>query len=378
MQRISPGIAILVSLSWLAGAASAAPATGVEADREEAKFDKSFPRVPVADAYLKTIVDRLLAAAQRPSSIEIRVRAVRADWPFVFALDNGATYVSTGLIARVANDSQLAALLAPEIAGTIAPNTELEGALEAKNRRQVGAKLLAVIATAGIAAFPITSAENKAYDAHREAVTLDNDKTALRWARDAGFDVQQAPLAAQRLRELLVQEQLSGTNRLANAASLDIRAAQLTRAVNELPVDLNTKAPAPDPAEPLHSLAHKLSIDLVRFDFERNQREGIAPLLDRIERDYGASADSACLRARYLRELPASSQVGKDVIAAHEACVAAPGAPPDSVKELAFLQRDNGDAAGAVRTFEKYLSLAPQAVDAPIIRGYIEELRAKP
>jgi hypothetical protein len=354
MKRIWPGIAFLAAiLGFAVSAPAATPVTGVEADREEASFNKTFTRAPVADAYLKSIVDRITAAAQRPSTVEIRAIAVRGDWPFVFGLGNGATYVSTGLIARLANDSQVAALLAPEIASTLAPNTQLEADFNQKNRRQAGAKILAVMAPAGIAAFPITSAENKAYDALQEAIVLDNDKTALRWVRDAGFDISQAPLAANRLREVLAEERLSGTNRLANAKGLEHRAAQLNKAMMELPVDLNTRAPAPDPAEPLKSLAHKLSIDLVRFDFERNQREGIAPLLDRIEREYGASADTACLRARYLRELPASSQVTKEVIAAHETCVAAPGAPPDNLKELAILQRDNRDAAAPARSVEK-------------------------
>jgi len=43
------------------------------------------------------------------------MRALRAPDPFIFCLDNGAAYVSTGLLARLQNDSQLAMLLAPEL-----------------------------------------------------------------------------------------------------------------------------------------------------------------------------------------------------------------------------------------------------------------------
>ncbi|HET9473016.1 MAG TPA: M48 family metalloprotease [Steroidobacteraceae bacterium] len=362
--------------AFLSAPAPAEPTTGAQADREEASFNKSFKPAPVADEYLKSIVERLTTAAQRPEATPIRVRAVRADWPFVFALDNGATYVSTGLLARLENDSQVASLIAPEIASVVAPNTERQANFDEKQRRHLGPKLLAVIATAGIAAFPITSSENKAYSALQDAIILDNDKTGLGWARAAGFDVSQAPFAAQRLRELLAAENLSGSNRLANSSGLDARAAQLTKALQELPVDLNTRPPSPDPAEPLQSLAKRLSIDLVYYDFEHSHREGIVPLLDRIDRQFGQSADSACLRARYLRESPTSSQVTQQVIDAYETCVAAPGASEDNLKQLAFLYRDKGDAAAATKAFEKYLKLAPQAVDAPIIKMYIEELRA--
>lgn len=362
----------------LSGPAPAAPTTGIEADREEASFNKTFKPAPVADEYLRSIVERLTTAAQRPAATQIRVRAVRADWPFVFALGNGATYVSTGLIARLANDSQLASLLAPEIASVLAPNNEIQSSFDEKQRRHLAPKLLAVIATAGIATFPITSSENKAHTALQDAIILDNDQTGLGWARAASFDVSQAPLAAHRLRELLAEEKMSGSNRLANATGLEARAAQLTKALQQLPVDLNTRPPAPDPVEPLHSLAKRLSIDLVHFDFENSQREGIIPLLDRIDRQFGPSADSACLRARYLREMPASSQVTQQTIDAYETCVAAPGAPAEHLKQLAFLYRDKGDVAAALRSFEKYLKAAPSAVDAPIIKMYIEELRATP
>jgi regulator of sirC expression with transglutaminase-like and TPR domain len=56
--------------------------------------------------------------------------------------------------------------------------------------------------------------------------------------------------------------------------------------------------------------------------------------------------------------------------------VAAPGAAADNLKQLGFLYRDKGDNAAALRSFEKYLAAAPTAIDAPIIKMYIEELRA--
>jgi hypothetical protein len=376
LERIQTRIWCLVALVSVAVVARSAPVGGVEADRQEAAYEKEYPRATAADAYLNSIVERLVAAAQKPGATQIRIRAVRSEMPFVFALGNGATYVSTGLIARVSNDSQLAALIAPEIAGVIAPNTVLEGSLEEKNRKLLGAKLLAIVATAGVAAFPMASSEAKQADAHYTAVILDNDKTALGWARQAGFDIAQAPLATQRLKELLAAESLTGANRLSNASGLDNRGTQLTHALQAL-ADPAAKAPTADAAEPLKTLSRKFSIDLVRLDFEHSRREGILPVLDRIDREHGVSSDTACLRARYHRELGTSSEITQQVIDAYQACVNSPGAPVENYKELGYLYRDKGDAAGAARAFEKYLSLAPNAVDAPIIRTFIEELRAK-
>ena len=47
-------------------------------------------------------------------------------------------------------------------------------------------------------------------------------------------------------------------------------------------------------------------------------------------------------------------------------------------RELALLYRDAGNAPAAIRAFEDYLKRAPSAADAPIIKLYIEELRAQP
>ena len=376
MERVRTWSWSLVMLAGAAGMAHSAPVSGIDADRQEASYEKEYSRATVADAYLNSIVERLVAAAQKPGATPIRIRAVRSETPFVFALGNGATYVSTGLIARVANDSQLASLIAPEIAGVIAPNTTLEGSLDEKNRKLLGAKLLAIVATAGVAAFPMASSEAKQYSAHSTAVILDNDTTALRWARAAGFDIAQAPLATQRLKELLAGESFSGSNRLSNSADLNERGTQLGNALQAL-ADPAAKAPTPDAAEPLRSLSRKLSVDLVHLDFDHSRREGILPVLDRIDREQGASADTACLRARYFRELSTSAEITQQVIDAYQSCVAAPGAPVENHRELGYLYRDKGDNAAAARAFEKYLALAPGAVDAPIIRSYIEELRAK-
>jgi beta-barrel assembly-enhancing protease len=370
---------------WLVGffalsasVASAAPATGVAAEREEVRIEKTFSRAPFADDYLTGIARRITTAAGQTFAVEVDARAVRSDAPFVFALGNGTTYISTGLIARVANESQLAVLLAPELASVLAPNTELEATHDKKNKRNAGIKMLAVIATAGIAAFPIVSAENKAYSAQYTEVVLDNDKTALRWARAAGFDIRQAPLVTQRLKDLLAAEHVSGASRLANAAGLETRGTQLAAAVSALEAEPSSNAVAADSPEPLRQLSRRLAIDLVVLDFERNDRAGIVPLLERIDREYGPAADTACLRARFLRQQPTSAQIPRETILAYEACVAAPDAAAANHRELAFLYRESGDAAAARKSFEKYLELAPQAVDAPIIKMYIEELRAKP
>lgn len=373
--RVRAGIFFCVMAFSIATPGFAAPVMGVDADREETRINHEFRRAEFADAYLSGIVERILAAAPvRPAS-PVRIRALRDPDPFVFCLGNGAAYVSTGLLARLENDSQLATLLGPELSAALAPNTAIEDAYLEKNRRAAGPKLLAVIATAGIAAFPLMSSENKAYSEHVTTVIFENDKVALDWVRRAGFDITQGEAAAQRLAQILDKEGSVGLGRLANATGLAGRRTQLARAAGALLADASITT-RPDAAEPMRAMSRRLALELAA-DLGSGHAATFTAMLDRIELEYGVSGETSCLRARFIRQLPASTQVADQVIAAYRACTAAPDAPAEYFRELAFLYRDQGDTAAALRDFELYLAHAPGAVDAPIVKGYIEELRAK-
>jgi beta-barrel assembly-enhancing protease len=376
MVRIWAG---MMSLAVLACVAGPAVATGgsVESDREETRINKEFEHAAFADAYLASITERILAAAPNRPAQAVRMRALRDPDPFIFCLDNGAAYVSTGLLARLQNDSQLAMLLGPELSSVFAPNTSLQQEYDAKVRRQAGPKILAVIATAGLAVFPMMNSEGKAYDAHIEAVVLENDKVGLDWARRAGFDPTQASAAAQRLAAVLEKEGQVGPGRLASPVSLERRRDQLARAVEALPADAAIKT-IPDTVDPLRAISHRLSLDLARDLVGDNRAVTFTSIIDRIDLEYGVSGDSACLRARFLRQQSVTAQVPQEVFAAYLTCTAQPDAPVSNYRELGLLYRDSENAPAAIRAFEDYLQRAPRAADAPIIKLYIEELRAKP
>ena len=373
--RIGAGIRLVVSSWCLVAAALAAPVTGVDADREEARINREFKRAEYADAYLAAIAERVVAAAPARPASPVRIRAVQDPDPFIFCLGNGAAYVSTGLLARLQNDSQLATLLAPELSAALAPDSTLEDEYAARNRRSAGPKILAVIATAGLAVFPMMKSENKAYSEHVDTVIFENDKIGLDWARRAGFDVTQGAAAPQRLAQVLEAEGSSGFGRLANDTGLKNRGAQLARAAGALPADA-TIATHPAAPDPLRSLSRRISFELAS-DLGPTKASTFTAMLDRIEREYGVSGESACMRARFMRQQPASAQIADQVIEAYRACTAAPDAPAEYFRELAFLHRDRGDSAAALKDFELYLARDPHAVDAPIVKGYIEELRAK-
>jgi Zn-dependent protease with chaperone function len=115
-----------LALAFVAGLAHAAVPQGIDAEREEARLTREYPRLFVADAYLTSILGRIVTAAPDSMVSGVRIRALRDNAPYVFCLGNGAIYVSTGLLARLENDSQVAGIIAPEVASAFAPNGKLQ------------------------------------------------------------------------------------------------------------------------------------------------------------------------------------------------------------------------------------------------------------
>jgi hypothetical protein len=205
---------------------------------------------------------------------------------------------------------------------------------------------------------------------------VENDRTAAIWLRRAGFDVSQMPLGPQRLREQLVAENQFGTGRLAEAESLARRADQMQRALAALPAEETPSARVPDEPQTIRKIAHLLSLQIVLEYLDGARSDSAGPLIDRIEREYGPNAQVYCLRAQYLRKSSTGTAATTPVIDAFRKCVASPDAPAMYFRELGYLYRSAGDTAAAVGAFEEYLKQAPTAVDAPIVRLQIEELRA--
>lgn len=78
------------------------------------------------NAYLQRIGETLLPRDQHLEHVLWKFRALRDPVPNAFALPNGSIYVNTGLIALLENESQLAAMLAHEITHVLKRHTYLQ------------------------------------------------------------------------------------------------------------------------------------------------------------------------------------------------------------------------------------------------------------
>jgi hypothetical protein len=342
-------------------------------ERLEASYNSGadFVRDPALDRYLSLVVRRLQDTNPDIGPASIRIHALNSPLPYAFALGNGACYVSTGLIARLDNESQLAAVIAMPVAAIVRHDSDK---LSAKDRQHILRSylpnLLLITVTAGFGAIAVAKADRQA---HADVVTqmqAASDAAALQWLANAGYDPSAGPAALRTLRDRLSAEQRSGPNELSDVAALPPRADALDHALSELSIPQTTPLPV-DPAGSFSKLSVYFAQRQAAADVD-GHAVSVVPILDRLEAGHGVTGVTAFLRAELIRRNSADPASVPVAIDAYERCVAHTDAPPAAFRELAFLYRRAGDAERARQNFTAYLAHSPNASDAPIIRSYLE------
>jgi hypothetical protein len=222
-----------------------------------------------------------------------------------------------------------------------------------------------------MAAFPIGKANNTAYETTRLKLQAATDAAALQWLGQAGYDPREASRGLRLLLDDLTREGRFGGADLNRADTLTSRIDALTK--GEPAAGTTGPQAATAPADWFRAAARRFAFDIVLDDLNNGRTVALQALLDGIDAIDGPSGMSGFLRARDLRQREPGHEHAADVIAAYERCVAYPDVPVIAFRELGLVYRREGDADRARINFQRYLTGAPRAVDAPIIRGYLED-----
>jgi predicted Zn-dependent protease len=372
------------SRAWASGIASAVScvcATFVGAtyadppnpDREEAQLNanREVLHDPQLEAYLKDLSQRVIASDRRATNFSVRVHVFNDRAPAALALDNGAMYVSTGLLARLQNESQLAFAVACELAAAVRKDDQRGDTLKDKRAKHaaIGNALLITL-TAGIAAFSVLDHELKAGDKIDAKVREESDRYALELVQRSGFDVNEAPRAFERL--LRTQEE---EGRLTAEVS---RKSLLQLRLDAIKNGMPTPSPAPAVQSPdvFAPVAKRFALELALADLssaaEPKEFQGV---LDRYEREFGVDGKSTFLRAEAARRASASDADRLAAAQIYEKSTTFADVPVVAFRELGYLHRRQGELEKARESFAEYLNRAPESADAPIIRSYVERLK---
>jgi len=333
-------------------------------DREETRLRRSQfnLRDPQLQAYVQGIACRL-GGEHCP---DIRVYLVHTPQFNASMAPNGMMQVWTGLMLRVDNEAQLAAVLGHEI-GHYMERHSLEQLRAAKTSSAFGQFLgvfgvVGLLGAAGLVAGMFAYSRDNERDADRIGATL---------MHKAGYDVAEAARVWANL-TLEVNARpggAGGPNPLfATHPGREEREGVLAEFAASYKGGVTNEAAWQEKTAPY--LREWLADEVKRGQHE----ESIAFLTRATGRSLG-KAEYLFARGEVQRLRAADGDLNaalKDL----QAAAALGNEPPETHRSLGVIYRTTKHPDDARSSFERYLKLAPNAADAPMIKSYLEELSA--
>lgn len=334
-------------------------------DREETKLRRSPFSIRDTEicAYVQEIACRL-AGEHCP---DVRVHLVRNRFFNANMAPNGMMQVWSGLMLRVDNEAQLAAVLGHEVGHYLERHT-INQLRDAKSRTAFG-QFLGMFGVVGLVGQlgMLAGAFSFSRDHEREA-----DRIGLTLMSRAGYD----PREAAKVWENLLLEAKArpggdpGKNNplFATHPPMDERKETLTRLAAELPTGATNEQTWQKKTAPYRR-------EWLNEEIKRGQFEESLALLTRLVGRSPEQPDYLWARADVYRLRGETADL--DVaIADYKAAAALGGEPPETHRGLGMVYRSRGQTAEAKASFSRYLEMAPQASDSLMIRNYMEELGA--
>jgi predicted Zn-dependent protease len=365
--------------AWLAGAARAQDAWQMPArfarpeldsdegglwammDREERRLRRS--PFALRDAKLQAYVQGIACRLAGEHCPDVRVHLVRTPYFNASMAPNGMMQVWTGLLLRVDNEAQLAAVLGHEIGHYLARHA-VETLRDAKSRSAFG-QFLGVFGLVGAIGQLGVLASMFGYRQEHERAA---DTIGVTLMRKAGYDPAEAPRVWANL--LLEIRARPGGESESPMFATHPPAAERQEALAQLAA----AAPGGETNEAAwRAMVAPFLNDWLAEEVKRGQHEESLALLGRLVARSPEVAAYAWARGEVYRSRGGEGDLER-ALADYQRALAAGREPPETHRGLGLAQRARLQPALARASFQRYLELAPQAPDAPMIRSYMEEL----
>lgn len=330
-------------------------------DREESRLRRSpfSLRDPALQAYVQDIACRLA----REHCPEVRVHLVRTPLFNASMAPNGMMQVWSGLLLRVENEAQLAAVLGHEIGHYLARH-QLEQLREARSRSAFGQflglfGLVGAIGQLGLVASMFAYSREHETEADRIGVTL---------MHRAGYDAREAAKVWQNLLlEVKARPGEAMTSPLfaTHPAPQERQAALVELAAAYSGGQLNESEWRERVRPHLHEWLNE--------EVKRGQPEESLALLTRMMARDPDQPHYAYARGEVYRLRAGDADLAA-ALADYQRAAAIEGAPPETHRGLGMIYRARRQASEARESLLRYLELAPEAPDSAMIKFYLEEL----
>lgn len=333
-------------------------------DREEQRLRRSpfAIRDQTLTAYLHDLVCRLGG----DHCADVRIHVVRNPQFNATMAPNGMMQVWSGLLLRMDNEAQLAAVLGHELAHYLERHS-VERLRDSKNRAAF-AQVMGLFGVVGsIAQFGIM-AGMFGFTRDQEVRA---DRLGMALVQRAGYDGSQA---AQVWDNLLGEMKITGGDDVGTRSPLFATHPPVENRRNEL-LRLAGNRGGETGASAFAQAVAGHRIDWLSAEVRRGQHDQSLTLFNRILARTPQDAQVLFSRGEVYRQREGQGDLERALDDLARAA-AMPAAPAQAFRSLGLARRRQGDAAGAAVAFEQYLALAPDAADAGLIKTHIAD--AKP
>ncbi len=295
---------------------------------------------------------------------DIRVYPIRTPWFNASMAPNGMMEVWSGLLLRVDNEAQLAAVLGHEM-GHYMQRHLLERLKDARSRSAFATFLIPFGLGGMLATWAVMASQfSFSRDQEREA-----DRIGLILMRQAGYDPREASQVWSNLMEEASVHPGANISKTSPMFATHPASAERRETLAQLAGE------GGGGTFQTEYLAHvaPLQQDLLEDEIKRAEFDETIVLLNRLTKRSPERADLLYYRAEAHR-LRAQKDDVDLALADLNAASTMPQSPAEVQRSLGFIYQGRGDKSAAREAFGKYLQAKPDAGDAAMIQSYVREL----
>jgi beta-barrel assembly-enhancing protease len=333
-------------------------------DREEARMKRS--PLTIKDKELQAYLHDLVCKLNEGHCPDIRVLPVRTPHFNAMMAPNGMMLVWSGLMLRVDNEAQLAAILGHEMGHYLERHTVEQ--LRAQKDTAVLSTMVGMIGGVGTFLGQIGLAANMfAFSRDHEARA---DRMGMRLMRLAGYDGREAAVVWQ---NLLDEMKVTGGKDAGKSGDIFDTHPVTSGRRDEL-LQLAGTAGGDLGEERYRKVMAPFRLGWLQDEVKRGQYEESLVLFDRMLKKDAQDAEVLFARGEVYR-LRAEPGDAERALADLQRASASAKAPAETFRGIGLIQQQRGDKPAAAEAFQAYLAKAPQAADAALVRGYLAEVQ---
>ena len=323
------------------------------------------------EAYLNAVATRLAEPADSPDII-FNIKIINDPNLNAFAYPNGVIYVHTGVLARMENEAQLAALLAHEMAHCICRHS-LRVLKSMNSRPRYIATVQHAVGTIGVARDLARllglSGSMAAVEGYTREFEAEADRVGLDLMRKAGYDPRQALNLFEHLRQEIKDQDIKEPFFFGTHPSVQQR---IENAGRWLAAEYSAEDGGLVSSDVFRSKLDRLILDNADLDLRIGRFEiasrSVESYLDRHPNDAGAHY----MLGEIFRQRGGQEDTERAIRQYEKAIVLNPSFP-DPHKAMGLIHYKVGEQHLAQKYFETCLLLAPDAPDKEYIQGYLRD-----